>query len=393
MLDEFGLIRRLAERIPTAHQDVTLGIGDDAAVLAYRAADEVVVTTDTMVEGSHFLPETMSAADIGYKSVAASISDIAAMGGVPRHVLVAIGIPLTMPVEDLDNVYDGIRAICERCQCVVVGGDVVHTDGPMFINTTVLGSVESGRALRRSGAQPGDVVFVTGEVGTAQAGLRDLIGAHAHLQTRLAAASDAPSAADAVPSGSLADVARHVSSIAPRALGTDDQQVVWRAHQRPIPQVDAGQILNAEQASSCNDISDGLASELNEIAAASGVRLRIDERRIPIHAATRNVARLRGEDATAYAWYGGEDYQLVGTATPFAFARILARCESIGVKVTQIGRVEAGDGVVADLIRGGLDIISSKGYNHFSKSTDGTTVKCQEGFDGQPDVHHDEVRD
>jgi len=361
-MDEFGLIRRLTGRVPTTNQHVAVGVGDDAAVLDYAAAPTVVVTTDTMVGGRHFLPQTMSSADIGYKAVAASISDIAAMGGVPRHVLVAVGIPAATSVEELDNLYDGIRDICEAYDCAVVGGDVVQTTGPLFVNTTVLGSVEAGRALRRGGAQFGDVVFVTGAVGTAEAGLRDLLGKKEPELDDVTGESDG-----AVGQlGELALVARQLDSIAHAAVSASDWQTVRRAHQRPVPQVAAGRIFNEEGASSCNDISDGLASELNEIAKASGVRLRIDERRIPVHMAARNVARLRGEDALEYAWYGGEDYQLVGTATPFVFARILARCESVGVKVTQIGRVEMGDGVVADLASGGLDIVLPKGYNHFA---------------------------
>ncbi|MCL6454110.1 MAG: thiamine-phosphate kinase [Alicyclobacillus sp.] len=329
-MDEFGLIRRLTGRVPGTAADVRIGIGDDAAAVAFPAGTDVLVSTDTMVGGRHFLPATMGMADIGYKAAVASISDIAAMGGEPRHVLVALGVSQEVGPDELDRVYDGIGDACRAFACAVVGGDVVATDGPLFVNTTVLGWVEAGRAIRRGGAQPGDVVFLTGEVGSAEAGLRDL------LQPEMTA-----------------------------VVHPADRADVRQAHQRPTPQVAAGRIFAAEGATSCDDISDGLASELNEIADASGVRIRVDERRIPISTAARNIARQRGEDPLEYAWYGGEDYQLVGTASPFVFARILARCESIGVKVAQIGRVEAGDGVVADRLAGGIDIVLPRGYNHF----------------------------
>ncbi|MBX5437698.1 MAG: thiamine-phosphate kinase, partial [Alicyclobacillaceae bacterium] len=145
----------------------------------------------------------------------------------------------------------------------------------------------------------------------------------------------------------------------------DEAELLRRFHQRPQPQVAAGQILRESGATSCNDISDGLANELNEIAQAGGVRLRVQADRVPVAPAVRNFARRRGEDPLAYAWYGGEDYQLVGTAPSFAFARALARCESIGVKLTPIGRVEAGDGVVAEWPDGRLERIEPRGFNHF----------------------------
>ncbi|QSO51750.1 thiamine-phosphate kinase [Alicyclobacillus curvatus] len=327
-LDEFGLIRTLTARVPVAGPHVVVGPTDDAAVLSVSAGEQVLATSDTMVQGPHFLPETMAPFDVGYKAVAASISDIAAMGGEPRHVLIALGIPSSIEPDFMEALYDGVGQICREYACTVVGGDVVRTDGPLFVNTTVLGAT-SRPPLLRSGAQPGHLVFVTGTIGSAAAGLEVL----------------------------------RSSAITAR----EDAEFLMAMHQRPKPQVAAGQIFSLESASSCDDISDGLASELNEIATASNVRLRIQTARIPIHTAVRNLARVRGTDALDYAWYGGEDYQLVATAAPFQFARILARCESVGIKVSQIGRVEPGDGVVAEFPDGTLDVISAKGYNHFAK--------------------------
>jgi thiamine-monophosphate kinase len=147
----------------------------------------------------------------------------------------------------------------------------------------------------------------------------------------------------------------------------DEVEQLRRFHQRPRAQVSAGRILRESGATACDDVSDGLASELNEIAAASGVRLRIDMRRIPIPPAVRNFARRRGEDPLTYALYGGEDFQLVGTAPPIAFARALARCEGVGVQLTAIGRVEVGEGVIGEWPDGRLELIEPKGYNHFAQ--------------------------
>ncbi len=328
LLDEFALIKNLADIVPKEAMDISVGIGDDAAVVRFEADEEVLLTTDTMVEGVHFLHDTMSAFDVGYKCVAASISDIAAMGGKPRHILLSIAIPNSYDTKWLHDMYDGIRTICEQFSCHVVGGDVVHTSGPFVATSTLTGSVKKGRALLRSGAKPGDVVFVTGHVGGSSAGLK-------LLQDKI-------------------------------ILPVDEQIQLLQYHRRPFPQVAAGQILSLLGVSSCNDISDGLASELNEIAKASSVRMRIDEAKIPFAPATRNLARTAQQDPYTFAWYGGEDYQLVGTADPYVFAKALAQCEAVGVKITQIGRVEAGDGVVTHHADGSLELILPKGYNHFT---------------------------
>lgn len=331
-LDEFGLIGQLTKRVINANRYVRVGIGDDAAVLTQNANEDQLMTTDTMVAGVHFLPQTMTWANVGYKCVAASISDIAAMGGDPRHVVLSIAIPPDVGVVELEALYDGVGDACQAYDCSLVGGDVVRTDGPMVITSTLLGAVSAGRALLRSGAKAGDVVFVTGPLGGSAAGLAYLLEGSTTLP--------------------------------------DEAQILMGYHQRPLVQVSAGAILREEGASSCNDVSDGLASELNEIAQASGVRMRIQEDKIPVAPATRNFARQRRQDPLQYAWYGGEDYQLVGTASSYVFARALARCVSVGIPLTWIGRVEPGDGVIADGGAGRVEQIQPRGYNHFASSTE-----------------------
>ena len=335
-LDEFGLIQHLTQRLKqhdSAQAGVRVGIGDDAAVLTESPGEDWLATTDSMVQGVHFLPTTMSWLDIGYKCVAASISDIAAMGGVPKHVLMSLVIPKNLSLTQLEQMYDGIAECCTSYGCHVVGGNVATTTGPAVLTSTVLGTVPAGQALLRSQARPGDVVFVTGSVGGSAAGL-------AYLMT-----------------GGI--------------LPADEALAVCNWHQRPRPQITAGIVLRETGASACNDISDGLASELNEIAKASRVRLRIERTRIPVAPEVRNFARSKGLDPLEYAWYGGEDYQLVGTASAFAFAKALSRLQSIGVMLTQIGRVEAGDGVVAEGANQGLEVIEPKGYNHFTSGSAG----------------------
>ncbi|RIV17038.1 thiamine-phosphate kinase [Alicyclobacillaceae bacterium I2511] len=332
--DEFGLIEHLCQQSPRQGPHVRVGIGDDAAVLTLAVGEEQLVTTDTLVAGVHFLPQTLSMEDVGYKAVVSSVSDVAAMGGEPRHVLLALAIPENAALLDLEALYEGVAEACREYRCTLVGGDVVHTAGPLVITSTVLGGIPAGTALLRSGAQQGDVVFVTGRVGGSGAGLALLVDP------------------------------------GPFAVVPEDEWVLQSFHRRPKAQVEAGLILRQEGAHSCNDITDGLASELNELATASRVRLRVDAQRVPVASAVRNFARARGQDPLIYAWYGGEDYQLVGTAPPLGFARALARCASVGIELTAIGRVEAGDGVVVEWEDGRQDVLAAKGYNHFPQKSE-----------------------
>ncbi|MBX6352595.1 MAG: thiamine-phosphate kinase [Thermoflavifilum sp.] len=328
-LDEFGLIAELLGRLPAPREEVEVGPGDDAAVTAWPAGAQLVATCDALVEGVHFTDATCAPEDVGFKSVAVSVSDIAAMGGEPLHALLSLSIPPHWPANRLMALYDGVAEACRAFGCGVIGGNVTKTDGPLVVTSTLLGSVPPGTALRRSGARPGDVLFVTGWLGAAGAGLRALLELDPHLPG-------------------------------------DELQPLAQAHRRPRPPVAAGRILREAGATACDDISDGLASELNEIAGASRVRLRVELARLPIPPAVRNFARRRGEDATDYALYGGEDYQLVGTAPPVAFARALAACEALGIRLSAIGRVEAGDGVIGERPDGRLDLIQPRGFNHFA---------------------------
>ncbi|MCL6626356.1 thiamine-phosphate kinase [Alicyclobacillus shizuokensis] len=358
-LDEFALIRTLADRLGQAAPGVVTGIGDDAAVLAGVDGDQWLVSTDTLVEGVHFLDATMRPEDVGWKALAVSISDIAAMGGRPRGAVLAVAVPKQgrWPVERLTALYDGVAAVCQTFACPLVGGDTVGTAGPLVLTSTVFGTVPAGGARLRSLAQPGDVVFVTGWVGVSAAGLEVL--------RRLAGLERAKAGGGMSPIGGTEGAEPAVGPVGLGGLAPDEVEYLVRAHRRPVPQVLAGEVLRTCGSNALNDISDGLANELNEIAEASQVRLRVRADKLPLHPAAVNAARRFGVPAPDWAWYGGEDFELVGTAPPLAFARALAQLEAQGVKLTQIGRVEAGDGVIVEHPDGRLDILEPRGYNHF----------------------------
>lgn len=314
-VDEFGLIRLLTgdrtASLPAAGSGVAVGIGDDAAVLEGRSGFQWVVTCDTMVRDIHFKPETMTYEAIGYKAMASNISDLAAMGAIPRFAVVALSVPASMDTEALRELYDGLYACAGRYGVAVVGGDTTSCPRDMTVTVTAIGEVETGRALLRSGARPGDRVFVTGPLGLSAAGLHLLLAA----------------------GGSAYDHA---------GLPEPLQRLV-RAHQYPEPQVEAGRVLvRSGLGRSLNDVSDGLASEAWELAEASGCVIELDEELLPADPALQVYARENGLDPVELMLYGGEDYQLVGTVRGEDAEALGALFREAGLPFHLAGRVLAG---------------------------------------------------
>ncbi|USG66355.1 thiamine-phosphate kinase [Brevibacillus ruminantium] len=336
--DEFSLIRQWTSR--SRHQQgdgLSVGIGDDAAVFSVPAEMEVVACCDAMVETVHFLRETMNPSDIGYKAVISNISDVAAMGGLPRFALISVAVSPRWSAEDCQQIYEGIYDACEAYGVRVIGGDTVSSPASFYLSVTVLGEVEKGRALRRSAATPGQLVFVTGHLGGSAAGL---------------------------------DLLRRSGQTGEAAL--ERWKPLLSFHQRPHAQVAAGRILlSSARAGALNDVSDGLASELWEIAEASSVQLRIEERKIPLAEVTRSYAEQAGVNPLHWALYGGEDYQLVGTVEEQAAGAIGERFAEQGISFSVIGRVEAGEPAVWMKSEQAWKPLVKAGFNHFGESEAG----------------------
>lgn len=327
-IGEFGLIRRLRDLVSRSDPSVTVGIGDDAAVVSYDGP--IVMTTDTFVDGVHFRDDWIDRVSLGYKALAASLSDVAAMGGRPGHVLVSLAIPKEERVEQIESIYRGMAEASDEFAVSVVGGDIVSTGGPLVITVTVTGVLVGAKPLCRSGAKPGDLVFVTGDVGGS--------AAYVHLmQTGCSV-----------------------------ALAPVDRWQLQQRHTRPKPQIGAAEALvRCQGCTSLNDISDGLSSELADISEASRVHLDIDSERVPILPAVRRFARLAEQKPLDFAFYGGEDYQLVGTVTPLAAGTLLPLMEAYGVRLTLIGRVVDGEQGVDLLSDNGRQALLPRGYDHF----------------------------
>jgi len=328
-LGEFALIDLIKRDTINTTASVVVGIGDDAAVLNPTPCSLQLVTTDMLVEKVHFDLGTTSAWQLGYKAIGVNLSDIAAMGGVPRHVVISIAVPGQLSVDFVVSLYDGMKEICREFGVNIVGGDTVSSPHGLVINVTVLGEVEAAKLQRRSGASVGQLVVVTGTLGDSGCGL-DLLMQGDWQKYGFA------------------------SSLITR-------------HLVPKPQVLQGQRIAAFGSMSMNDISDGLASEVNEIAEASNVGMRIYSSQIPLSPELKAAAPLFGKSAVDYALYGGEDYQLVFTIEPEGF-KVLAQAgqAEIGACLTVIGEVtDQSQGILLVAEDGSISALEAKGYNHF----------------------------
>jgi thiamine-monophosphate kinase len=322
---EFGLIDLLKQDTIYAPASVIVGIGDDAAVLLPTPRHLQLLTTDMLVENVHFDVNTTLPLQLGYKSMAVSFSDIAAMGGKPCHAVVSIAFPQQTDVEFIINLYQGMKEICREYSVNLVGGDTVASNYEIVINVAVTGEVDPAQLVRRSGAKAGDVVAVTGTLGNSSMGLALLSEGQ-----------------------------------------WEDYSFAWplvTAHLTPQPLVKQGQQLGKFGATSMNDISDGLASEINEIAAASKVGIHIDQTKVPLSKELLSAAELLNLSALDCALYGGEDYQLVFTMNKNDFVKLTT--ENVGIQVTAIGEVVDKEEVILIDQEGLPSVLERKGFNHF----------------------------
>lgn len=320
-LGEFGCIDAVCRDLIYRPELVRIGAGDDGAVYVSPPGTEQVISTDTMVEGIHFTEETMGPADVGWKLCTANFSDMAAMGAEPAQMVISAALPKNLPLSWLTACYDGIRKACRTFRVNLLGGDMTGSRQGVVLTGTVVGHVPAGQAVLRSGARPGDVLALAGTVGGSAAGLAALLaGRGAEFPACTA------------------------------------------CHQRPRPQIEAGRILREAGARALDDITDGLASEANEVAQASGMDLLIDAARVPISEETERAAAALGADALHWALTGGEDYALLAAGPAEAIARAAER-----TPLAVIGRVTGPGGAVYLARDGKTSRIGRAGYDHFKQ--------------------------
>ncbi|MCT8136584.1 thiamine-phosphate kinase [Anaerobacillus sp. CMMVII] len=326
--DEFDFIDKI-KPIKTNQKALIKGIGDDSAVFKSSSMFDELICMDTMVEGVHFTRQTMTPFMIGFKALAVNVSDIAAMGGIPTYYLVSIAVPKDWTEHDLKEIYEGMSQIGEQYSMDLIGGDTVSSKQGLIITVTVCGKVEEGTNLFRSNAKPGDLVFVVGELGASAAGLELLLK-----------------------NGLSYTYSTH-------------EKMLLKQHQLPEPQVEAGRILaESRENIALNDISDGLASETNEIAEASMVDLHLDFEKIPRSKYIKNYPLL---DQKRWSLFGGEDYFLVGTMSKSTFDKINQTFDQKGIKLSVIGDVTVGSGEVYLTHNNKKEKLPKRGFNHFDK--------------------------
>lgn len=318
-MNEFELIRRFFATQPIARRDVALGIGDDGALLDPPPGMQAVITTDLLVAGVHFLPEA-DPVSVGHKALAVNLSDLAAMGAEPAWFTLNLCLP-QVDERWLAAFCEGMYGLARRYNVQLIGGDTSR--GPLAIAIQAGGWVPHGQALRRDGAQPGDRLFVTGELGAAGLALR-----HQRGECRL----------------SEADLAAVVDRL-----------------DRPMPRLEAGMRLRGI-ASSAIDLSDGLVADLGHVLEASRTGARVYLERLPLPAVYRERLAELGWDV---ALANGDDYELLFTVPEKDLPRLEAVRSDFGCRVTDIGEITAGSGLTLLERDGAVYHPRRRGHDHF----------------------------
>lgn len=322
-MSEFDLIKRLQEKICLPEDanapPCQVGIGDDAAVLQVPADRELVICTDTLVRGVHFLPET-SAESIGHKSLAVNLSDLAAMGAEPAWFFLALTMPSSSPGW-LESFANGMSRLARHASIQLAGGDM--TSGPLSVTVTALGLVEPGTALLRSGARPGDLIAVSGRPGAA-----------AHALSRL-------------------------------KRGQEPEPMSLEALNFPDPRLEVGRLIRTF-ATACIDLSDGLAADLGHLLEQSDAGGVIDLEKIP------RAACLEGhsaEQSWPFQLAGGDDYELCFTIPPDSVDRLSGLVHITGLELTVIGELTAGNRLITKYCGTEVHVPGPAGYQHFGNGS------------------------
>ena len=308
---------------------VAVGPGDDAAVIEPARGALDVLTTDALVDGIHFDLRFVPPDAVGYRALAVNLSDLAAMGAEPRAALLSLLVPDDLNVTTIDGLVDGLLDLAAHHRVALVGGNVSRTTGPLTIDVTATGSVRRRRVLTRAGAKPGDLVYVTGTLGSAATGL-ELLKAGA-------------------------------------TIGSSLQTCVDR-YLRPEPRVRAGMLLGRNRAaSSCMDLSDGLGDALHQVAEASGVGITVDADELPIADEVRAWHRETGRDLLPTVLGAGDDYELVFTTRQSQRGRFRSAAQQIGgLRLTRIGIVTKARDVL--MRHQGKTHELPRGYEHWARS-------------------------
>lgn len=338
-LGEFGLIHRLRSHLKYKSPRLKLGIGDDCAVYSTKTGTYEIASTDALVESVHFDLKFTSPRLLGRKSLAVNISDIAAMGGVPRLAFIAIGIPDSLSIKFLDDFYKGINQICMEHKIELAGGDTVASPKHLFLNITIIGEVTKNKLMTRSGAQPGDAIFVTGTPGESALGLKLLTNKRRQWK------------------------------------GSERlKKQVIRSHLDPVPRLKESQLLAKSKAriTSMIDVSDGLVQDLFHICDAGNVGAVLKQEWLPESPALCRLTSLNTLNSMDFILSGGEDYELLFTLKNEDARKLSRQFEHAKTPVTRIGEITSQPGkVVLQKENGKMQPLRKNmgGFNHFRPRT------------------------
>jgi len=325
-LGEFGLIEKIRDMVGLPGGNVLKGIGDDCAVVESSDGKVTLFTTDVLVEGVHFTKGFISPVNIGRKALAVNISDIAAMGGKPLYALLSLGVPESTEIEYLDKLVSGVSSLANEYKIDLIGGDTSLSPELLFIIVFLVGESSTDKVLFRSGAGAGEVIFVTGEVGSSAAGL-DVLKRGLKIKKY----------------GSLID-----------------------AHAKPRPHIKEGEIISSSGlATSLIDISDGVVADLGHICRESKVGALIKESDLPISQECTQYCHINDLNATDFALYGGEDYVLMGTVPEHLYYKFRDLMNSGGCTLYPIGRIKEETGIRLQNRDRVITEVEPEGYDHF----------------------------
>ncbi|CAB1065026.1 Thiamine-monophosphate kinase (EC [Olavius sp. associated proteobacterium Delta 1] len=328
-IGEFGFIKKISRGCLIRPDSIIKAIGDDAAAFTTDPARVSLITTDLLVERIHFLRNAISGFDLGYKSLAVNLSDIAAMGGTARESFVSIAIPEDCPLDYLEAIYDGMKDLATKFEVNILGGDTTGSKVDLIINVVVHGTIAREEMLCRDAARPGDIIFSTGYLGDSKAGLHLIL--------------------NNIPADSA------------------EWRNLLRAHLLPVPQLAQGRFLAQRSAvKAAIDTSDGLSSDLGHIAEESGVGAVLYADKIPVSGDLKEFCQQFNFDPVEYALSGGEDYTLLCTVSP-AEAEVIAADFQKKFKrpLFRIGEITAGKEMNIIFPDGSSSPIASSGWNHF----------------------------
>jgi len=328
-IGEFGFIQKISRGCLIRPDNVIKSIGDDAAAFTVEPDRVSLITTDLLVERIHFIRNSISGFDLGYKSLAVNLSDIAAMGGKAREAFISIAIPQDCPLEYLEAFYDGLKNLAARFDVNILGGDTTNSKEDLIINIVVQGTVDQTQMMCRDAACPGDIIVSSGYLGDSKAGLHLILN---NIPT-----------------------------------DTEDLQALYRAHVLPEPHLHEGRFLASQPGTHAGiDTSDGLSSDLGHIAEESQVGATLYFDKIPVSESLLKFCSRFDFDPVEYALSGGEDYTLLCTLAPQNAADIAAKFQTEFKRpLFRIG--EINDKNKLDMIYpdGSSKPIAPTGWNHF----------------------------